>query len=192
MRITRSNSRLTIPIHTNSARRSTAGLAISPKAAADAKKAVDLMPGNSVLRLNYAYALARVGDYTGAQRELDAAQEHGQKSAWFYNNLAWLLATANDDKVRDGHRAEEAMKEALEMMPNRTLAPRYPGRGLRRARPLRGSGAVGNAFSQRQGAHHRTTQTGRETSRPLQKRSAVSTTPGRLGKVSQPPKKCQT
>jgi hypothetical protein len=29
--ITRSNSRLTIPIHINSARRSTAGLAISPK-----------------------------------------------------------------------------------------------------------------------------------------------------------------
>lgn len=49
---------------------------------------------------------------------MTAAEEHGQKSAWFYNNLAWLLATAAEDKVRDGARAEEAMKKALEMMPN--------------------------------------------------------------------------
>ncbi|MEO5717252.1 MAG: hypothetical protein ABIR29_01620, partial [Chthoniobacterales bacterium] len=46
------------------------------------------------------------------------AEEYGQKSAWFYNNLAWLLSTAADGKVRNGPRADEAMKEALELMPN--------------------------------------------------------------------------
>jgi tetratricopeptide (TPR) repeat protein len=88
-----------------------------PEALEDAKKAIQLAPKNSAYRLNYAYLLSRVGDYEGAHRELDEVEQTADKSAWYYNNLAWLLATADDDKIRNGAQAEEAMKEALQLLP---------------------------------------------------------------------------
>jgi tetratricopeptide (TPR) repeat protein len=89
-----------------------------PEALADTQKAIELSPTNPVFQLNRAYALAQTGDYGGARQAMDEAEKLGQKSAWFYNNLAWLLSTADDDKVRDGTKAEEAIKEALELLPN--------------------------------------------------------------------------
>jgi tetratricopeptide (TPR) repeat protein len=83
----------------------------------DCRKAMELAPADPTHRLNYAYALSRVGDYAGAKRELEEAERAGTRSAWFYNNLAWLLSTADDDKIRDGAKAEEAIKEAIELMP---------------------------------------------------------------------------
>jgi tetratricopeptide (TPR) repeat protein len=93
-------------------------LKLYAEAAEDSKKATELDPTNAIYRLNYSYALARVGDYAGARRELDDAERLGQRSAWFYNNLAWLLSTADDEHVRDGTKAEEAVNEALELLPN--------------------------------------------------------------------------
>jgi serine/threonine-protein kinase len=84
----------------------------------DSRKAVELAPADPVCRLNNAYFLSRVGDYAGARRELDEAEKMGSRFAWFYNNLAWLLSTADDDNIRDGKKAEEAIKEAMELMPN--------------------------------------------------------------------------
>jgi len=51
-------------------------------------------------------------------RELEGAERIGNRSAWFYNNLAWLLSTADDDSIRDGKRAERAIEHAVELMPN--------------------------------------------------------------------------
>jgi tetratricopeptide (TPR) repeat protein len=93
-------------------------LKLYAEAAADAKKATELAPTNAAFRLSYSYSLARVGDYVGARRELDEAENLGQRSAWFYNNLAWLLSTADDEHVRDGAKAEEAINEAIELLPN--------------------------------------------------------------------------
>ena len=89
-----------------------------PEALEDTRKAIQLAPKNSGYRLNYAYYLSRAGDYEGARRELNQIEETADKSAWYYNNLAWLLATADDDKIRNGPEAEEAMKEALRLWPN--------------------------------------------------------------------------
>jgi Flp pilus assembly protein TadD len=81
-------------------------------------KAIELVPNDPGYRLNYAYVLSRVGDYAGARRELEEAERIGNRSAWFYNNLAWLLSTADDDMIRDGAKAEEAIREARELLPN--------------------------------------------------------------------------
>jgi Flp pilus assembly protein TadD len=79
---------------------------------------VELAPTNPIPRLNYAYALSRIGDYAGAKRELEEAELRGSRSAGFYNNLAWLLSTADDDMIRNGAKAAEAIKEAIELKPN--------------------------------------------------------------------------
>ena len=89
-----------------------------PQAIEDIKKAIQLAPKNSGYRLNYAYFLSRAGDYEGARRELDEIEQTADKSAWYYNNLAWLLATADDDKIRNGSQADEAVKEALRLLPD--------------------------------------------------------------------------
>lgn len=84
----------------------------------DSRKAVELAPTDPIYHLNYAYFLSRSGDYAGARREMDEAARLGSRSAAFYNNLAWILATADDDKIRDGVKAEEAINEAMELLPN--------------------------------------------------------------------------
>jgi Flp pilus assembly protein TadD len=89
-----------------------------PQAMEDIKKAIQLAPKNSGYRLNYAYYLSRDGDYEGARRELEEIEQTADKSAWYYNNLAWLLATADDDKMRNASQAEEAINEALRLMPD--------------------------------------------------------------------------
>jgi Flp pilus assembly protein TadD len=93
-------------------------LKLFAESAEDARKASELAPTDPFSRLNYAYALSRVGDFAGAQRELDEAEQTGHRSAWFYNNLAWLLATADDEHVRNGARAQQAIERAVELMPN--------------------------------------------------------------------------
>ncbi len=93
-------------------------LKLHAEALEDIQKAVELRPSDPIIRLNYSYTLSRTGDYAAAQRELEEAERMGAKSAWFYNNLAWLLSTADDDTVRNGGKAEKAIKAAIELMPN--------------------------------------------------------------------------
>ena len=88
------------------------------EAVEDCRKTIELVPTDPFFRLNYAYDLSRIGDYEAAQRELGEAERLGNRSAWFYNNLAWLLSTADDEKIRNGIKAEEAIQEARELMPN--------------------------------------------------------------------------
>jgi predicted Zn-dependent protease len=71
---------------------------------------------NSSYHLNYAYFLSRVGDYEGSRRELAELDQTTDKSVW-YTIIAGFSQQMTKTYATVA-RAEEAMKEALQLLPN--------------------------------------------------------------------------
>ncbi len=61
-------------------------------------------------------AYLSIGDQTSAVADYEAALKIQPKFVVVINNLAWVLATGKDDSVRDGKRALELAKQALEIV----------------------------------------------------------------------------
>ena len=59
-------------------------------------------------------ARAAAGQYAEAAADYAAVLERDPNAGYAMNNLAWLLATCPDDKVRDGKRAVELATKACE------------------------------------------------------------------------------
>ncbi len=57
-----------------------------------------------------------------------------QKDSYAYNNLAWILATCEDQKFRDGKRALIVARKAVDLKPSSincsTLAAAYAENGI--------------------------------------------------------------
>ncbi|HET6429056.1 MAG TPA: hypothetical protein VFJ30_11625 [Phycisphaerae bacterium] len=88
----------------------------------DAETLLDWL--NEIVRLNPRRALgylmrgqaqAQSGNHAQAARDFATAAEVAPDNAMACNNLAWLLATCGDDKVRDGPRAVEFARRACKL-----------------------------------------------------------------------------
>jgi tetratricopeptide (TPR) repeat protein len=60
-------------------------------------------------------AYLNVGKHAEAVADYDAALKLQPKNSGLLNNLAWVLATSPDDKIRDGKRAIELAKQGCEV-----------------------------------------------------------------------------
>jgi tetratricopeptide (TPR) repeat protein len=60
-------------------------------------------------------AYLNLGKATEALADYEKAYKIMPKDSGLLNNLAWLLATSTDDKIRDGKRALELAKQACEL-----------------------------------------------------------------------------
>ena len=73
-------------------------------------------------------------EYKEAIRDYSKAIELDQKDSYAYNNLAWILATCEDQKFRDGKRALIVAKKAVDLKPSSincsTLAAAYAENGI--------------------------------------------------------------
>lgn len=73
----------------------------------------------------------KMGEYRGAMSDYKMALKMNPKDASAHNNLAWLYATANDEKFQDKGKALEHSKKAAELSKERnaeildTLARAY-------------------------------------------------------------------
>lgn len=83
------------------------------KAVEDLSEVVKRRPGPSAFN-SRGVARAEAGDYPGAAADYAAALAGDPDGGYVLNNLAWLLATCPDDKVRDGKRAVELATKACE------------------------------------------------------------------------------
>ena len=87
------------------------------------------------MRLDYAALLHQTGDLRGAVAQLRQAVLLQPDSVEALNNLAWLLATAADDKLRDGAEAVRYAERASRLPPVKemcvpgTLAAAYAEAG---------------------------------------------------------------
>jgi Flp pilus assembly protein TadD len=79
----------------------------------DIVRAMELRPGNVGDTHNRAVIWTALGKYDRAVRDYEAVLREDPGSAGTRNNLAWLLATARDPRVRDGPRALTYAREAL-------------------------------------------------------------------------------
>lgn len=64
---------------------------------------------------NRAVVLAHLGRFQEAIREYERALELNPESGGTHNNLAWLLATSTDPRIRDGNRALKHALRAVEL-----------------------------------------------------------------------------
>jgi tetratricopeptide (TPR) repeat protein len=78
------------------------------------KSAIALRPENDAYLHNRAVVLTAMQRYQEALRDYERALELNPHSAGTHNNLAWLLATAPDPSLRDGVRAVEHARQALD------------------------------------------------------------------------------
>ena len=85
------------------------------EAIVDFTASLDLAPDSEFAYRNRAAAYARKKNWAKAVADYARAAEVNPESALNLNQLAWTLATAPDDKVRDGKRAVEAAKKACEL-----------------------------------------------------------------------------
>jgi tetratricopeptide (TPR) repeat protein len=87
------------------------------KAVADYSKAIELEPKEAVRWSNRANAYRKWGQYEKAVADYSKAIEVNPKHADAHNDLAWLLATCPEAKLRDPNRAVELAKKAVELAP---------------------------------------------------------------------------
>jgi tetratricopeptide (TPR) repeat protein len=85
------------------------------KAIADFTRAIDLNPKDFSAYLARAAAYRSQKEYAKARDDLEKAIEADPKFFGTYIDLAWLLATAPDPKVRDGTRAVALAQKAVEL-----------------------------------------------------------------------------
>jgi tetratricopeptide (TPR) repeat protein len=100
------------------------------EAIADFTAAIDLTE-NEMGYLNRGLAYTRKKEFARAMADYTRVVERNPALALGQNQLAWLLSTTPDDKVRDGKRAVEAAKKACELTDHKnggyldTLAAAY-------------------------------------------------------------------
>src|SRR5262245_14269007 len=85
------------------------------EAIADHNTAVELSPDSEAVYVNRGVTYTRKKEFAKAAADYAKVLELNPESAGGHNNLAWLLSTAPDDKVRDGKRALESAKKACEL-----------------------------------------------------------------------------
>jgi tetratricopeptide (TPR) repeat protein len=91
-----------------------------PKRAVElAKRAVELAPKEGNYWRTLGVALAAVGRWREAEQAYSKCLELAPKATEILNNLAWLLATCPDSKIRDPKRAVELAKKAVELTPKK-------------------------------------------------------------------------
>ena len=77
------------------------------------RKAIELRPDYANAHNNLGNTLRQQGRIAEAVREYEAALKHDAGLFVAQNNLAWLLATAADPKLRNGRRAVELAEQAV-------------------------------------------------------------------------------
>jgi WD40 repeat protein/serine/threonine protein kinase/tetratricopeptide (TPR) repeat protein len=87
------------------------------KAIADYSRAIQLDPKNVGALLERASAFGHLGQYDKALADGQTAVKVAPDHAGAHNNLAWLLATCPDEKLRDPKRAVELGKKAVQLAP---------------------------------------------------------------------------
>ncbi len=108
------------PAHRGALTRLGAALVASGQAAEGMtlwRRAVDIDPLNFDARYNLALALARRGEHAEAIGHLEEALAGTPDNPRFMRILAWELATAPDDSLRDGRRAAELASRAHASLP---------------------------------------------------------------------------
>jgi tetratricopeptide (TPR) repeat protein len=103
------------------------------RAIADYDKAIELDPSYAHAYYNRGRTWKNKGDYGRAMADYNKSIELAPKDAAPYGSLAWLLAVCPESKFRDGVKAVELAKDAVELM-NRsgnidTLAAAYAEAG---------------------------------------------------------------
>ena len=92
------------------------------QAVKDFSAAIQLKPEDPVALNNRGFNLRQLGNHEEALRDFDAAIKYGPKYSLAYQNRAWLLATAEDDDIRDPKRAVKSAKEACELTNYESIA----------------------------------------------------------------------
>jgi protein O-mannosyl-transferase len=87
----------------------------SAEAAAQLKEAVKLDPTNAQANFQLAELLSNHGQSADAIAYYEQALKSDPRMVSALNNLAWVLATDSNDKVRNGNRAIELAKKACEL-----------------------------------------------------------------------------
>jgi tetratricopeptide (TPR) repeat protein len=85
------------------------------RASADYSKYIELVPTDVDGYNSRGSVRDSRGDFEGAISDYRKAIEVAPKEARAYNNLAWLLATSYQDRVRDGAKAVELATKAAEL-----------------------------------------------------------------------------
>jgi Flp pilus assembly protein TadD len=85
------------------------------RAIADYTKAIELDPNFTYAYGSRGYAWRKKGGYDRAIADYTKVIELDPKDADTYNNLAWLLAVCPESKYRDGEKAIELAKKAIEL-----------------------------------------------------------------------------
>ncbi len=78
------------------------------------EKASQLQPDNPLFHHNLGAMRMEKGEFAGARHELELSLKLGLDSPETYNDLAWLLATCPDVKVRDGAQAVILAQHAVD------------------------------------------------------------------------------
>ena len=103
------------------------------RAIADYSKALDLNPRYADAYSNRGDALFQKGDYKRAVSDCNKALGIDPRHDKAYNQLAWILAVCPDERYRDGAKAIELAKKAVELNPDPdfydTLAAAYAEAG---------------------------------------------------------------
>lgn len=76
-------------------------------------------PDNLIARHNRAIAAFELGQFAEARRIYEEVLDRDAAQIGSLNNLAWLLATCPDEKVRDGSKALELIQNALRQVGGR-------------------------------------------------------------------------
>ena len=105
------------------------------KAIAEFSSLLDEQPGYFYALFNRSEAYVRSRQFDKALKDIQLALESDPNVPGLYMNLARVLATAPDEKMRDGKKALESAKKAVEMIKYRdgrfldTLAAAYAEAG---------------------------------------------------------------
>jgi serine/threonine protein kinase/Flp pilus assembly protein TadD len=91
------------------------------RALADYSQAIELDPTHAPARTSRGNAHSALGQWDRALADHAKALELDPKYAQAHNNLAWLLATCPDAKLRDPGRAVELAKKAVQLAPQKGM-----------------------------------------------------------------------
>jgi len=81
------------------------------------RKAIEIDPNNVIPYFKLGFALQKQGKWDSAAAAYRKAIELDPKFAVGHNNLAWVLATCGDPKLRDPRRAVDHARKAVELEP---------------------------------------------------------------------------
>jgi Flp pilus assembly protein TadD len=86
-----------------------------PEAARQFQQAAELRPGLAAARIGLAEALVRQGNPLAGLGEYQRALDLQPTNCAVLNNLAWVLATCDDSRARDGARAVTLAQQACRL-----------------------------------------------------------------------------